>query len=338
MPTSKKEPTTHSAEPSIEMFADVLRAEAQAIIQAASRLGPEIDEVVQLLLANEGRVIFTGLGKNGYVARKAAATFCSTGTPAIFLHPSEAVHGDLGIVTENDVLIALSNGGETHEVNQLLPHMARMGIPVIAITGNLTSSLAVRSRIVIDASVVTEADEISVTPTSSTTVAMAMCDAIAVTLMRHRGFTREQFAIFHPGGNLGRKLLLNVGDLMRVGDSVPKIDGRKLLAEAIQTMSDKRLGAVFVVSSAENVEGILTDGDLRRLFQLSPEMKNENPGEQPVKHFMTKNPKTISVSSLAAEALKLMEDNEITVLAVVDETNQLQGVIHLHDLIRAGLA
>ncbi len=337
MPNHKNEPTG-SSEQSIKMFESVLRAESGAIDAAASRLGSEVEAAIKLLLENRGRVILTGLGKNGYVARKAAATFCSTGTPAIFLHPSEALHGDLGIVTEGDVLIALSNGGETKEVIELLPYMARFAIPVIAITGNLTSSLAVRSQIVLDASVASEADQISVTPTSSTTVAMAMCDAIAVTLMQHRGFTREQFAIFHPGGNLGRKLLLSVGELMRVGDSVPHIDRNETLDAAIQTISDKRLGAVIVVDDQLTVQGILTDGDLRRIYQAGSESKDQNPNQQPVEEFMTRQPQTTRRESLAAEALKLMEDKQITVLAVVDESNQLQGVIHLHDLIRAGLA
>ncbi len=337
MPNQENEPAG-SSEQSIKMFEGVLRAESAAIDAAAERLGSEVEAAIKLLLENRGRVILTGLGKNGYVARKAAATFCSTGTPAIFLHPSEALHGDLGIVTEGDVLIALSNGGETKEVIELLPHMARLAIPVIAITGNLTSSLAVRSQIVLDASVTSEADPISVTPTSSTTVAMAMCDAIAVTLMQHRGFTREQFAIFHPGGNLGRKLLLSVGELMRVGDSVPSIDGGETLDAAIQTISDKRLGAVIVVGDQQQVRGILTDGDLRRIYQAGSGAKQPSPNQQPVEGFMTRQPKTIGRDSLAAEALKLMEDKQITVLAVVDDSNELQGVIHLHDLIRAGLA
>jgi arabinose-5-phosphate isomerase len=331
---AKAKPTDQT----IRLFGDVLRAEAEAILQAASRLGPEVDDAIQLLLESKGRVIFTGLGKTGYVARKAAATFCSTGTPAIFLHPSEALHGDLGVVSAGDVLIVVSNSGETAEVIKLLPHMVRLGIPIIALTGAPNSSLAVRSNVTLDTGVAVEADEISITPTSSTTVAMSMCDAIAVTLMRHRGFTREQFAIFHPGGNLGKKLLLKVSDLMRIGDAIPKIAGQKRLADAIKTISEKQLGAVFVVSGQDQLDGVLTDGDLRRIFEQHSASSDENPTEQIVSKFMTQPAKQIVADALAAAALKSMEDYQITVLAVIDTEDKLVGVIHLHDLIRAGLA
>ena len=339
MSVSNKDAAARTTDQTIESFREVLRAEAEAILETASQLGPEVNKAIQLLLACEGRVIFTGLGKTGYVARKAAATFCSTGTPAIFLHPSEALHGDLGVVSENDVLIAVSNSGETKEVIQLLPHMFRLGVPVIAITGDPKSTLAVRSNVLLDAGVSQEADEISVTPTSSTTVAMSMCDALAVTLMRHRGFTREQFAIFHPGGNLGKKLLLKVRELMRIGTAVPKLGRHTRLADAIREMSEKRLGAVFVVSSDDRLEGVLTDGDLRRIFERHADKSpDDDLNDLDVAKFVTQEPKRIGVDDLAAQALKSMEDHEITVLAVVDEDNHLVGAIHLHDLIRAGLA
>ncbi len=318
-------------------FRHVLQAEAAAIVAGAERLGPEIDAAIELLRQTKGRVIFTGLGKTGYVARKGAATFCSTGTPAIFLHPSEALHGDLGVVTPGDVLIALSNSGETEEVLGLLPFMVRMGVPVLAVTGNIQSSLAIRSTLVLDASVKCEADPISVAPTSSTTLAMAMCDALAVALMSQRGFTRQQFAIFHPGGHLGRKLLLQVGDLMRVGERVPVINAAGNLNEAIEIISAKRMGAVIVISSQRHVVGILTDGDLRRLYQHSTP-QTVNVESSPIMTLMTHSPKQIHSTGLAAEALKMMEDNQITVLPVVDAQDQFVGAIHLHDLIRAGLA
>ena len=338
MTISNEDCQAKPADQTIRLFGDVLRAEADAILQAASRLGPEVDEAIQLLLKNKGRVVFTGLGKTGFVARKAAATFCSTGTPAIFLHPSEALHGDLGVVSEGDILIAISNSGETAEVIQLLPHLVRMGITVIALTGAPGSSLAVRSNVTLDTGVAREADEISITPTSSTTVAMSMCDALAVTLMRHRGFTREQFAIFHPGGILGKRLLLTVSDLMRIGDAIPKVRKQTRLADAIKTISEKRLGAVFVVSENEQIDGVLTDGDLRRVFQQHAASADENPNDLTVSKFMTQPARKIATEALAAAALKSMEDNEITVLAVVDKNDKLVGVIHLHDLIRAGLA
>ena len=321
-----------------QVFESVLRAEAEAILAAAKRLGPEVDQAIQLLLCCKGRVILTGLGKTGYVARKAAATFCSTGTPAIFLHPSEALHGDLGVVSKGDVLIAVSNSGETTEVIQLLPHMFRLGVPVIALTGDRQSTLAVRSNITLDTGVADEADEISVTPTSSTTVAMSMCDALAVTLMRDRGFTREQFAIFHPGGNLGKKLLLTVADLMRIGKAIPQLSGHSRLSDAIREMSEKNLGAVFLVSSNQQLEGVLTDGDLRRIFSREASKTEDDLNQLDLVAFVTREPKRVGVDALAAQALKLMEDHEITVLAVVDQDNHLVGAIHLHDLIRAGLA
>ena len=338
MAISNEDAQAKNADQTIRLFGDVLRAEADAILQAASRLGPEVDEAIQLLLQNKGQVVFTGLGKTGYVARKAAATFCSTGTPAIFLHPSEALHGDLGVVSAGDVLIAVSNSGETTEVIRLLPHLVRLGIPVIALTGTPDSSLAVRSNVSLDTGVTGEADENSITPTSSTTVAMSMCDALAVTLMHHRGFTREQFAIFHPGGILGKKLLLTVSDLMRIGEAIPKVGGQTRLADAIKKISEKRLGVVLVVSANDRLDGVLTDGDLRRIFEQHQMSADENPSEQAVSRFMTQPARKISADALAAAALKCMEDFEITVLAVVDTNDKLVGVIHLHDLIRAGLA
>ncbi len=330
---------TISKASSLETFRGVLRAEAAAIEAGANRLGPEVDQAVELLRNNKGRVILTGLGKAGFVARKAAATFCSTGTPANFLHPTEALHGDIGIVNPDDLLIAISNSGETEEVLALLPFVARFGIPVIAITGKTSSSLARRSAVVIDAGVESEADPISVAPTSSTTLAMAICDALAVALMTNRGFTREQFAIFHPGGSLGRKLLLRVTDLMRTGDKVPVISSDQGLQEAIETISAKRMGAVFVVDSASRVVGILTDGDVRRWYQRTSASQSAPPVHPvSVSSAMTPSPKSVPASALAAEALKLMEDSQITVLAVVDPSQELVGAIHLHDLIRAGLA
>ena len=324
----------------VDQFVEVLKQEANAILAASERVDDSAAKAVQILFDCKGRVIVTGMGKMGCIARKAAATFCSTGTPAIFLHPSEAVHGDLGIVTENDVLVVLSNSGETRELMELLPFVVRLGVPVIGLTGNTNSSLAQRSTVVIDTGVECEADPISVAPTSSTTVALAMSDALAIALMNRRGFTQEQFAIFHPGGNLGGKLLIKVSDLMHGGDKVPVSYEDETLQQGIGTISAKGLGAVFVVSKTKQVLGVLTDGDLRRIIQSSAS-PDGNVLEQAMSKFMNHNPKTIDVESLAAEALRLMEDNGITVLPVVEnekDTHRLVGVIHLHDLIRAGLA
>ena len=214
-------PQSESQSASVLEIVDVLRKESAAILAAAQRVDGSIERAIDCLFACTGRVIVTGMGKMGCIARKAAATFCSTGTPAVFLHPGEAVHGDLGIVTDQDVLIVLSNSGETREVIGLLPYMARLGVPVIGLTGDLNSSLASRCQVIVDTGVECEADPIAIAPTSSSTVALAMCDALAVVLMNRRGFTKEQFAIFHPGGNLGGKLLIQVADLMHVGEMIP---------------------------------------------------------------------------------------------------------------------
>ena len=333
---SNSNSTTH------DQVVEVLRHEAAAILAAAGRVQSSIDSAIDLLANCEGRVIVTGMGKMGCIARKATSTFCSTGTPAVFLHPSEAVHGDLGIVTKNDVLVALSNSGETREVIELLPFMARLGVPVIGLTGSINSSLAKRCEAVIDTGVEAEADPIALAPTSSTTVALAMCDAMAIALMNRRGFTKEQFAIFHPGGNLGGKLLIKVGDLMHVGDEIPKIAAENTTLEmGIKKISAKGLGAVFVVSSVtEEVVGVMTDGDLRRIIESMSQSNDENQGtiwQDLLSQHMSPNPKSIESNALAAEALRLMEEHGITILPVV-ESKKLVGVIHLHDLIRAGLA
>lgn len=324
---------------SVFAVVDVLRKESAAILEAARRVDGSADQALGYLFGCRGRVIVTGMGKMGCIARKAAATFCSTGTPALFLHPGEAVHGDLGIVTDEDVLIALSNSGETREVIELLPHMVRLGVPVIGLTGDLDSSLSSRCHVVIDTGVQCEADPIAVAPTSSTTVALAMCDALAIALMKRRGFTREQFAIFHPGGNLGRKLLIKVADIMQFGETMPMIPrDDSTLEDGIHVISAKGLGAVFVVSNVGEVVGIMTDGDLRRIIEESARQSSTgNVWNQPLSNHMGNSPKTIDVNALAAEALRLMEDNEITILPVC-EFGKLVGVVHLHDLIRSGLA
>lgn len=322
---------------SVRQVVDVLRKEAEAILRAAERIDHSIETTIQLLFHCRGRVIVTGMGKMGCIARKATATFCSTGTPAIFLHPGEAVHGDLGIVTENDVLVVLSNSGETREVVGLLPHVARLGVTVIGLTGNPNSSLAARCDAIVDTSVETEADPIAVAPTSSSTVTLAICDALAVALMMRRGFTKEQFAIYHPGGNLGNKLLIKVADVMHSGDRIPSAHESDSLRSGISTISAKGLGAVFVVSDAHEIQGIITDGDLRRIIEHAAIQIEGNVLDEPLSNHMCLTPKTIATGALAAEALRLMEDNGISVLPVVD-SNVLVGVIHIHDLIRAGLA
>ena len=340
-------PSSNSPEHNADVarhFADVLQQESDAIASVALRADPAVPAAIELMHNCAGRLIVTGMGKMGCIARKAAATFSSTGTPAIFLHPGEAVHGDLGIVTDADVLLAISHSGETTEVLELIPFMKRHEIPVVALTGKASSTLARYADLVIDGSVEKEADADSLIPTCSTTVALAICDGLAMSLMKQRGFTREQFAIFHPGGQLGRKLLLTVQQLMHAGAELPTVAPATSLGESIQVISSGKLGAVFVVDPNQTLLGVLTDGDVRRVFESfasdhqSANTKNvDNPLDAKIETEMTADPTSIGVDALAAEALSLMEEREITVLPVVDG-KQLVGVVHMHDLIRSGLA
>jgi len=311
----------------------VIQDEAAALEALAESLGPAADRAVEMLHAAGGRVIVTGMGKMGAIARKAAATLCSTGTPAIFLHPVEALHGDLGIVSNQDVLVALSASGETDEVLSLLGHVRRWNVGVIAITCAPASALAQRADVVLDLGVRHEADTIADAPTSSTTAALAVCDGLAVALMNARGFTRDEFAIFHPAGHLGRKLLLTVGDVMHCGERVPIVASGAILRQAIVVMSQGLLGAAFVVDDDQRLVGIITDGDLRRIFQ-----RLANPLDQIVNSLMTAAPHTVAPEALAAEALALMEQKAITVLPVVDPKHRPIGAVHLHTLLQAGLA
>lgn len=314
----------------------MLKSESSAIATAADRIGPEIAESVRIIAASEGRLIVTGMGKMGCIARKAAGTFSSTGTPAIFLDPADAIHGGLGIVREGDVILALSNSGETSELLELLPFIVRLKLPIIAITGGAKSSLARQASTVIDSSVESEADPDSLAPTNSSTVALACCDGLAVALMRLRGFTKDDFAMFHPGGNLGRKLLLKVSDLMHTGVEIPIVDDGCSLGEAVKMISQKKVGTVLVRDQADKLKGILTDGDVRRIFE-STANSTANPLSQPVNEFMTCSPASAHADELAATALNLMEARQVTVLPVLGANQEIVGVIHMHDLIRSGL-
>ena len=322
-----------STDSSCELVREVLEAEAAAIRSLSKQLPDSVNLVVDAILECRGKVLVTGMGKMGWVGRKAAATFSSTGTPAVFLHPGEALHGDLGIATDSDLLLALSSSGETDEVIKLVPFMVRHGIPIITITTNAASSLARQSQYVIETGVQAEADVITQAPTTSTTVSLALCDGIAIALMRRRGFTAKEFAIFHPGGHLGRKLLLTVRDLMHSGDRLPRSQSSSTMKQAIVAISAGGLGATLIVNDEGLLAGILTDGDLRRSLESTNNLLND-----PVTDHMTDGPVSISESALAAEALRLMEDRSITVLPVVDNLNQPVGMVHLHDLVRVGLA
>ncbi len=312
---------------------EVLTGEADAIRAIAPRVRASAAQAVTLLEQHRGRIVIAGMGKMGWIGRKAAATFCSTGAPAIFLHPSEALHGDLGVVAREDVFLALSNSGETEELLSLLPHVKRLGLPIIAICGRSASRLAQLSDVLIDIHLEREAAPETPAPTASTTVCLAVCDALAVALMRRRGFTAEQFAIFHPGGHLGRKLLLTVEQLMHGRQRVPLVSPEARLRQVIPIIGEKGLGCAFVADVSGRLCGILTDGDLRRIFAAKA-----NPLDEAVGELMTPHPRSIAANALAAEALQLLERHQITVLPVVDADQCIVGAIHLHDLVRAGLA
>jgi arabinose-5-phosphate isomerase len=318
---------------SIERGKEVIRIETSALKALEAKIDASFDAAVELIFKSTGRVIVTGLGKSGLVARKIVATMNSTGTAAIFLHPADAVHGDLGMVREDDVVVCLSKSGDTEEIRQLLPMFRRIGVKVIAMVGNLNSHLARQSDLILDTSVEEEACPHDLAPTASTTAMLAMGDALAMALLDKRGFTKEDFAMFHPGGSLGKRLLLRVEELMVSGTNVPIVRGEVPLSEAIVEMTSKRLGATCIVNAEGRLLGIITDGDLRRLLQKTRDITNVSAAEA-----MTKNPKTIRKGLLAATALEEMESYSITQLVVVEENHKPVGMLHLHDLVKAGLS
>lgn len=305
----------------------VLRIEAEAIAGLLERLDERFDRAVELLLGCSGRVVVTGMGKSGLIGRKIAATLASTGTPAIFLHAAEALHGDLGVLLRGDVLLAISYSGESEEIVALLEPAKRLGLPVVAMTGNLKSPLAMASDVVLDISVREEACSLNLAPTASTTAALALGDALAIALLERRGFSVEQFAALHPGGRLGKKLK-RVADLMHRGEDVPVVRPHTPMPDVIYEMSRKGLGMTAVVEDSRRVVGIITDGDLRRLMQK----RKKEALELTASEAMTRRPVTIPASELAATALRLMEERKITSLLVTDAEDRLEGVVHLHDL------
>lgn len=312
--------------------ARVLRIEGEAVAALADRLDGRFARAVELLHACRGRVVLTGMGKSGYIAQKIAATFSSTGTPALFLHPAEGVHGDLGMIVRGDVVVAISKSGETEELVSILPHIRRFGVPLVSLVGNPQSTLARESDVALDVSVKEEACPLNPAPTASTTAALAMGDALAVALLEQRGFREEDFALLHPGGSLGRRLLLRVRDLMHTGKALPLVREEATMREAILEISGKRLGMTAVVDAAGLLTGIVTDGDLRRALQKFPDLLTSR-----VADCMTRNPKTILRDELAARAVQVMEQYSITSLLVVGEEGRPEGVLHLHDLLKAGV-
>lgn len=310
----------------------VLEAEAEAVRELADRLDEGFLRALDLLQACRGRVVVTGIGKSGLVGKKIAATLAATGTPALFLHPAEGVHGDLGMVVRGDVVLAISNSGETDELLLLLPALKRLGVPLIVLTGNPRSTLAQHGDVVVDVSVREEACPLNLTPTTSTTAALAMGDALAVALLGRRGIQPDDFALLHPGGNLGRRLL-RVEDLMHRGQEVPMVRETTPMPEVVLEMTQKRLGTTSVVDAEGRLIGIITDGDLRRALQRDPGVFARTAAE-----VMTRSPKTVGRHELAAKALEVMEHYAITQLLIVDASRRPEGIIHLHDILRAKIA
>lgn len=316
-----------------ELAKDVLDIEAKAILRLKNNIGDDFDKAVDILYNCKGRVIVTGMGKSGLIGKKIAATMSSTGTPTYFLHPAESTHGDSGVITRNDVIIAISNSGETQELLNLLPLIKRFGCEMIGMTGNLNSTLAKTSEVTLDISVEREACPLGKAPTASTTATLAMGDALAVCLMEKKGFTKEDFLMYHPSGKLGKGLTYKVRDLMITGDKMPVVSDDETFTDVINTISEYKLGMAMVVDSDRKLSGVLTDGDIRRTV-----IKYHDISTLRIKDVMTSNPKRITSDAYAASALNLMEKFSITALAVVDENNIPVGVIHVHDLLRAGVA
>ncbi|MES9857627.1 MAG: KpsF/GutQ family sugar-phosphate isomerase [Sedimenticola sp.] len=310
----------------------VINNEAAAITALAERINGDFSQACGYMLDCRGRIIVTGMGKSGHIGGKIAATLASTGTPAFFVHPGEASHGDLGMITPGDVVLALSNSGETSELLTILPLIKRMGAPLIAMTGNPHSNLATEADVHIDVSVEQEACPLNLAPTSSTTAALAMGDALAVALLESRGFTEMDFARSHPGGSLGRRLLLRISDVMQSGDRIPMVCETATLSDALMEMTDKGLGMTAIVDSEGCLAGIYTDGDLRRTLDRGVDIRNSRLAD-----VMTCECTTVTANLLAAEALQIMEEGKINALLVVDEHQQLVGALNMHNLLRAGV-
>ncbi len=326
---AQKNPVTTSF---CEMGRAVFETEAQAVLDLLPRIDHKFSAACEYLLRCDGRIIVMGMGKSGHIGKKVAATFASTGSPAFYVHPAEASHGDLGMITRKDVVLAISNSGQTNELLIIVPLIKRFGIPLITMTGDPRSVLAKNATVNLDISVQQEACPLGLAPTSSTTVALVMGDALAIALLRTRGFTKEDFALTHPSGALGRKLLLRIDDLMHKDANIPIVIKSATIAETLIEMTKKRLGMTVVINDDHHIAGIYTDGDLRRTLDRGLDIH-----KTPVGDVMTQNCKTIKQGTLAAEALHVMEQCKITSLVVTDDNKQLHGVIHIHSLISAGV-
>jgi len=310
----------------------VIETEAQAVFELTQRIDHRFETACELLLACKGRIVVTGMGKSGHIGKKLAATFSSTGSPAFFMHPGEASHGDMGMITPQDVVVAISNSGQTHEILVLLPLLKRMDVPFIALSGNPQSTLALAATVNLDVSIRQEACPLGLAPTTSTTVSLVMGDALAIALLQARGFSAEDFALSHPGGSIGKRLLLRIDDLAHQHDELPIVSEHATVCEALLEVTQKKLGMTCVVDAHGYLTGIYTDGDIRRTLTNQHDINTT-----PLSSVMTRNCRTISRGLLAAEALSIMQKNRITALVVVDADHRPSAVVHLHDLLRSGV-
>jgi len=316
----------------IDKIKELLKKEAQAVEAIAEKLDENIDRALELILNCKGKIVVTGMGKTGIIGRKISATFASTGTPSIFLHPAEAIHGDLGMVDDSDIVMMISNSGQTSELIEILPYFKRKNISVICLTGNPNSTLSIMSDTVIDIGVPKEFEPLGLVPMASTTTALAMGNALATIVLQEKKFCYDDYALLHPGGTIGKCLLLAVRDIMHQGEENPIISENTTLKEAILVMTSKGLGCVSIINEQGMLTGIITDGDLRRIFQ-----NFENPFHEKVHLLMTKDPKAIKPETSGIEALEVMETHSITMIPVVDEDHRPIAMLHMHDLIRAGI-
>ena len=317
----------------IEKAKQVLKIESEAIQALINRIDDTFVKTVDLLDKCKGRVVITGIGKSGIIGKKISATLASIGVPSIFLHAADGIHGDLGMITRNDMVIAISNSGESEEILNLLPAIKRFNVSLVSMTGNVNSTLAKKSDVVLNVSVKEEACPMGLVPTASTTATMAMGDALAMALLHKRGFKEEDFAVLHPGGSLGKKLLTQVDDLMHSGSKIPTINRDAPLKDVIMEISSKKLGIVIVVDQHDKILGIITDGDLRRLM----EKKEKDTFKTTAEEMMSTNPKTIEKNALAARALQIMEKHSITSLIITNGSKGPTGIIHLHDILKSGV-
>ena len=318
---------------SLDIAKKVLKTEADAVAGLIEKLDCNFERAVDIIFGSKGRVVVTGMGKSGLVGKKIAATLASTGTPAFFMHPAEACHGDLGMVTSDDVIVAISNSGETEELVELIPFLKRFNVSLIAMTGNIQSTISKASDVNLDVTVKEEACTLGIVPTASTTASLAMGDAVAVALLIKRGFREEDFAFFHPRGSLGKKLFVKVKDLMHVGNAIPTVSPDASMTVAVMEISSKRLGTTIVAGADKKIRGVITDGDVRRGI----EKWGKAFFDMKAKEVMSKNPRTIPEEELAVKALSIMEKHSITSLIVPDKQRRAAGIIHLHDILRQGI-